>query len=104
MTATFQTVSSTREEYLFTIADLKESAPAPPKKGQKRTKLETGHINLIKALEDRIEAVDAELAVSNDLFTCLHSEKCELGVKLQMWHAFHLDSFVYRFNPVLKSF
>ncbi|KJA25892.1 hypothetical protein HYPSUDRAFT_64615 [Hypholoma sublateritium FD-334 SS-4] len=62
MTATFQTVSSTREEYLSTIADLKESAPAPPKKGQKRTKLETGHINLIKALEDRIEAVDAELA------------------------------------------
>ena len=80
MTATFQTVSSTREEYLATIEDLKESAPAPPKKGQKRTKLEAGHINLIKALEDRIEAVDVELAVSNDLFTCPCSKKYELGV------------------------
>ncbi|KAF8203824.1 hypothetical protein BJ912DRAFT_919838 [Pholiota molesta] len=62
MTATFQTISSTREEYLSIIADLKATAPRELKKGQKRTKLETSHIRLIKELEDRIEAIDAESA------------------------------------------
>lgn len=70
MTATFQTISSTREEYLSIIADLKAIAPRELKKGQKRTKLETSHIKLIKDLEDRIEAIDAELAVSSYLLTC----------------------------------
>ncbi|KAF7347682.1 hypothetical protein MVEN_01525300 [Mycena venus] len=61
MTATFQTVSSTREEYLAVIEELKASAPPELKKGEKRTKMETSHINLIKTLEDRIEAIDTEL-------------------------------------------
>ncbi|KAF8973533.1 hypothetical protein BDZ97DRAFT_1775592 [Flammula alnicola] len=62
ITATFQTVSSTREEYLATIDTLKASAPPEPKRGQKRTKLENAHIALIAALEGRLEAIDAELA------------------------------------------
>ncbi|KAF9486290.1 hypothetical protein BDN70DRAFT_869765 [Pholiota conissans] len=62
MTATFQTISSTREEYLQIIEDLKAIAPKEIKKGQKRTKLEACHIALIKDLEGRIEAIDSELA------------------------------------------
>lgn len=64
ITATFQTVSSTKEEYLATIENLKATAPHEPKKGKKRTKLENAHIALIAALEARIEAIDVELAVS----------------------------------------
>ena len=70
MTATFQTISSTREEYLQIIEDLKAKAPKEIKKGQKRTKLEACHIALIKDLEGRIEAIDSELAVSNCTLTC----------------------------------
>nr|BAH22602.1 hypothetical protein UP11 [Pholiota nameko] len=62
MTATFQTVSSTREEYLGIISDLKAKAPRELKKGQKRSKLEISHLSLIKDLEGRIEAIDAESA------------------------------------------
>lgn len=36
------------------------------KKGQKRTKPEQAHLQLIWALEARIEAIDAELAVSGE--------------------------------------
>ncbi|KAF8807826.1 hypothetical protein BYT27DRAFT_7189920 [Phlegmacium glaucopus] len=61
ITATFHTISSTREEYIATIDNLKASAPPEPKKGQKRTKLEQSHLALIAALEKRIEAIDAEL-------------------------------------------
>ncbi|RDB29070.1 hypothetical protein Hypma_015794 [Hypsizygus marmoreus] len=62
ITATFQTVSSTKDEYLAVIEDLKASAPGPLKKGEKRTKLEQAHLALIFALEGRIETIDAELA------------------------------------------
>jgi len=62
ITATFQTVSSTKEEYLSIIQDLKASAPGELKKGGKRTRLEQAHIALIAALEGRMEAIDAELA------------------------------------------
>ncbi|KAJ6621174.1 hypothetical protein B0H10DRAFT_2163282 [Mycena sp. CBHHK59/15] len=62
MTATFQTVASTREEYLAVIEQLKASAPPELKKGEKRLKLETSHLTLIATLEGRIEAIDAELA------------------------------------------
>ena len=65
ITATFHTISSTREEYIATIEDLKASAPPERKKGQKRTKPEQSHLALIAALEKRIEVVDAELNVSN---------------------------------------
>ncbi|KAF9459832.1 hypothetical protein BDZ94DRAFT_1224190 [Collybia nuda] len=60
-TATFSTVSSTRGEYIDLIEELKASAPPELKKGEKRSKLEQGHIALIKILESRIEAIDAEL-------------------------------------------
>ena len=65
ITATFHTISSTREEYIATIENLKASAPPDPKKGQKRTKPEQSHLALIVALEKRIEVIDAELNVSN---------------------------------------
>ncbi|KAF8078881.1 hypothetical protein FPV67DRAFT_1466742 [Lyophyllum atratum] len=61
ITATFQTVSSTKEEYLHLIEELKASAPPDLKKGQKRTRLEHAHLCLIAALENRIEAIDAEI-------------------------------------------
>jgi hypothetical protein len=69
ITATFHSISSTREEYIATIEDLKASAPLDPKKGQKRTKPEQSHLALIVALEKRIEVIDAELNVSN-FFRC----------------------------------
>ncbi|TFK77353.1 hypothetical protein BDN72DRAFT_784428 [Pluteus cervinus] len=62
ITATFQTVASTREEYITTIEQLKSSAPPALKKGQKRTRLELAHLALISDLELRVEAIDAELA------------------------------------------
>nr|AKF12273.1 hypothetical protein [Collybia nuda] len=61
-TATFSTVSSTKNEYLALIEDLKASAPPELKKGERRSKLDQGHITLIKTLENRIEAIDTELA------------------------------------------
>lgn len=64
ITATFQTVSSTREEYLAVIEDLKAATPPEPKKGDKRSKMHQSHLNLIDTLESRIEAIDAELVVS----------------------------------------
>ena len=67
ITATFHTISSTREEYIATIDSLKASAPSEPKKGQKRTKLEQSHLALIVSLEKRIDIIDAELNVSNSL-------------------------------------
>ncbi|KAF9015627.1 hypothetical protein BDQ17DRAFT_57632 [Cyathus striatus] len=65
ITATLRAISSTRDEYMSVIGQLKSSAPPELKKGQKRSKPEQAHITLIAALEGRIEAIDAELAVSN---------------------------------------
>jgi hypothetical protein len=59
VTSTFQTVSSTREEYVTLIEKLKTSAPIKPK-----LKVERAHQNLITALEGRLEAIDKELTVS----------------------------------------
>ncbi|KAF8216032.1 hypothetical protein K438DRAFT_1704971 [Mycena galopus ATCC 62051] len=61
MAATFQTVSSTREEYLGVIEELKASAPPELKKGEKRPKMEQSHLTLIETLEGRIETIDTEL-------------------------------------------
>jgi hypothetical protein len=47
------------------IENLKATAPPEVKKGQKRLRPETLHLALIKALEDRIDAIDAELLVSS---------------------------------------
>jgi hypothetical protein len=60
ITATFQAVSSTREEYLAVIEKLKASSP----QGDRKNKLEQAHTALVKALESRIDVVDADLAVS----------------------------------------
>nr|AAZ14914.1 conserved hypothetical protein [Coprinellus disseminatus] len=62
ITCNFQCVSSTKEEYASLIEKLKEGAPQEPKKKQKRLKHEQAHVDLIEALESRIEAIDTELA------------------------------------------
>ena len=59
VTSTFQTVSSTREEYIALIGILKASAPTKPK-----SKVEFAHQNLILTLEGRLEAIDKESMVS----------------------------------------
>jgi hypothetical protein len=64
VTATFQTISSTREEYIATIESLKKASSSSGKPGEKRPKTEANHLELIKLLEDRLENIDAELAVS----------------------------------------
>ncbi|KAG1828108.1 hypothetical protein EV424DRAFT_1387217 [Suillus variegatus] len=58
ITATFQTVSSTRAEYISVIEKLKASSP----QGDRKNKLEQAHTALVKALESRIDLVDADLA------------------------------------------
>ncbi|KAG2756416.1 hypothetical protein P692DRAFT_20852863 [Suillus brevipes Sb2] len=58
ITATFQAVSSTREEYLAVIEKLKASSP----QGDRKNKLEQAHTALVKALESRLDIVDADLA------------------------------------------
>ncbi|KAL4070622.1 hypothetical protein J3A83DRAFT_4358752 [Scleroderma citrinum] len=57
VTATFQTVSSTRADYLAVIENLKASLP----KGEKKSKIEQAHVALIQALENRIAIIDVEL-------------------------------------------
>ena len=79
ITATFHTISSTREEYIATIEKLKASAPPEPKKG-KRTKPEQSHLALIAALESRIEVIDAELNVSNS-FAILRAEDLVVSLR-----------------------
>lgn len=60
ITATFQTISSTREEYLAVIESLKAAAPQAGKK----SKIEQAHLALIEVLEGRVDVISAELAVS----------------------------------------
>ncbi|KAF9814526.1 hypothetical protein IEO21_05077 [Rhodonia placenta] len=62
ITATFQTISSTRDEYMAIVEKVQEIAPPEPKAGERKSKLDTAHIALVKALQGRIEAIDAELA------------------------------------------
>ncbi|KAJ7631142.1 hypothetical protein FB45DRAFT_917623 [Roridomyces roridus] len=61
MAATFTSLASTREEYLAVIEDLKGASPPELKKGEKRSKNDLAHLNLVTILEDRMEAIDAEL-------------------------------------------
>lgn len=76
MAASFQTISSTREEYIATIESLRASAPSEPKANEKRSKIEQGHLALIKALEDRIEVIDHEIAVSVRPYPSLLARTC----------------------------
>ncbi|KAG7099593.1 hypothetical protein E1B28_001423 [Marasmius oreades] len=63
ITATFQSISSTREEYVAVIEQLKSSAPPPPKtNSKKRPRLEIAHMKLIQSLEARLVEVDKETA------------------------------------------
>ena len=43
---------------------MKAAAPSEPKAGEKRSKIEQGHLTLVKALEERLSEIDAEIAVS----------------------------------------
>ncbi|KAH0838016.1 hypothetical protein J3R83DRAFT_6256 [Lanmaoa asiatica] len=58
ITATFQTISSTREEYLAVIESLRATAP----QNGKKSKIEQAHLALIEALESRVDVISAELA------------------------------------------
>lgn len=64
MAATFETVASTREDYIATIESIKEHGPSAGKANEKRSKTEHNHLSLVKALEDRVEAIDNEINVS----------------------------------------
>ena len=64
ITATFQTISSTRQEYLDVIESLKATAP----QSSKKSKIEQAHLALIEVLESRVDVINGELAVSNPSF------------------------------------
>ncbi|KAG6817981.1 hypothetical protein H0H87_012449 [Tephrocybe sp. NHM501043] len=66
ITATFHAASTTREEYLALIESLKETKPRELKKGERRSRTEAAHIQLIATLEGRIEAIDEEIAEDAD--------------------------------------
>lgn len=73
VTATFQAISSTREDYLQAIGDLKDRAPPEPQdKNDRRPKIEVAHLALLHALQGRLETIDAELAVSLVLYCAIH--------------------------------
>ncbi|KAF8560030.1 hypothetical protein OG21DRAFT_1479883 [Imleria badia] len=57
ITATFQTISSTREEYLAVIGSLKATAPQTNRK----SKIEQAHLALIDVLESRVDVISVEL-------------------------------------------
>ncbi|KAF7981102.1 hypothetical protein HWV62_34811 [Athelia sp. TMB] len=62
MAATFESVASTREDYIATIEGIKAAGPSTDGKSSgKHTKVEQNHLALVKALEDRIEAIDHEI-------------------------------------------
>ena len=77
-TATFQTISSSREEYVGLIERLKQIAPAEAKSGERRSKVEIQHLALVKALDERLPAIDAEIAVSqiSPLFSVTNKPTC----------------------------
>ena len=58
-------MSSTREEYVALVEELRERSPGKVKDESKRSKMEHAHIALVKALEGRLELIDNEIAVSN---------------------------------------
>ncbi|KAJ3783133.1 hypothetical protein GGU10DRAFT_405483, partial [Lentinula aff. detonsa] len=65
ITAIFQSISSTRVEYVALIENVKQTAPRPAGakgKAKKWTKQEASHHALVEALEARLEIIDAELA------------------------------------------
>ena len=77
VTSTFQTVSSTREEYVALIEKLKASASPKPK-----LKVEFAHQNLIAVLEGRLEVIDKELVVRILTSLVYHFSRCLCGLHL----------------------
>lgn len=64
MSSTFETLASTREDYMAVIERLKASAPNP-KKSSRVAHVKRGeaqHSALILSLEERVPAIDAEIA------------------------------------------
>ena len=55
---------------MIVLQKTKDAAPSEPKFGEKKSKLELAHLALVKALEQRVELIDHELAVSTGLFFC----------------------------------
>lgn len=65
MAATFESVASTREDYIATIEGIKAAGPSSDGKPiGKHSKTEQNHLALIKALEERLEGIDHEINVS----------------------------------------
>jgi hypothetical protein len=62
MSATFESVASTREDYVAFIEKLK--AETPSKKGERKSRVDA-HTSLISALEERLATIDLEIAVSH---------------------------------------
>ncbi|KAG7452329.1 uncharacterized protein BT62DRAFT_1071479 [Guyanagaster necrorhizus] len=63
MSSTFETLASTREEYMAVIESLKASTPTPKKSPRVAVKRgEAQHSALISSLEERVPAIDAEIA------------------------------------------
>lgn len=76
ITAAFEAVCSTRDEYVALIERLKSRAPPEPKNGQRRTKPEQAHSALLKVLQDRITIIDADIAVGR-----AHFQGCIMGLR-----------------------
>ncbi|TFY80030.1 hypothetical protein EWM64_g3985 [Hericium alpestre] len=62
ITSTFQSMTSTRDEYVALLQVTKEDSAPEPKEGEKRTRPELAHIALVKVMEARLEVIDNELA------------------------------------------
>ena len=58
----FKLVARTKEEYLKVLQELKDTASDK----EKLTKTEYNQVILINALEERLEVIDLEMAVSTD--------------------------------------
>ena len=83
VTSTFQTVSSTREEYVALIEKLKASASPKPK-----LKVEFAHQNLTAALEARLEIIDKELLVRISPGLFITSVTCDTSLPMFIWLTF----------------
>ncbi|KZT43742.1 hypothetical protein SISSUDRAFT_1039618 [Sistotremastrum suecicum HHB10207 ss-3] len=62
MSSSFTAISSTQEEYMKAIEELRATAPpGDVTSEEKRSKMEMAHLRLITVLESRIPAIEAEL-------------------------------------------
>lgn len=73
MSSSFTAISSTQEEYLKALEDIRATAPpAELAPGERRSKVETAHLQLITVMENRIPAIEAELNVGDLRSLCSH--------------------------------